>query len=166
MFMDAAADNAEPVTVEYQHALSGPQNEGIETWADASTLNAVVSQALEAHRTELGVKYEARTYRQNDEPGSCEACDPSRSLMIWAHGIWWAVPTSGHTTTKTSRSPGALATRSHGDKRHRTSVKFEGIYYKDGQQIEGKTNTVEIDHRVGWSRKIDNRLSGKSRHRR
>ena len=37
-------------------------------------------------------------------------------------------------------------------------MKFEGIYYKDGKQLEGKTNTVEIDHRVGWSRKIDNRL--------
>ena len=59
-----------------------------------------------------------------------------------------------------------LGHKRHGDKRHRTSVKFEGIYYKDGQQIEGKTNTVEIDHRVGWSRKIDNRLSGESRHRR
>ena len=47
--------------------------------------------------------------------------------------------------------------KKHGDKRHRTSVKFEGIYYKDGEQIEGKTNTVEIDHRVGWSRKLDNR---------
>ena len=51
-----------------------------------------------------------------------------------------------------------LGHKKHGDKRHRTSVKFEGIYYKDGKQIEGKTNTVEIDHRVGWSRKIDNRL--------
>ena len=47
--------------------------------------------------------------------------------------------------------------KKHGDKRHRTSVKFEGIYYKDGKQIEGKTNTVEIDHRIGWSRKLDNR---------
>ena len=27
----------------------------------------------------------------------------------------------------------------------------------DGEQIEGATVTVEIDHRVGWSRKIDNR---------
>ena len=45
----------------------------------------------------------------------------------------------------------------HGDKRHRTSVKFEGINYRDGKQVEGKTSTVEIDHRVGWSRKLDNR---------
>ena len=45
-----------------------------------------------------------------------------------------------------------------GDKRHRTSAKCEGIFYGDGKQIEGKTTTVEINHRVGWSRKIDNRL--------
>ena len=51
-----------------------------------------------------------------------------------------------------------LGHKKHGDKRHRTSAKFEAIYYKDGKQIEGKTNTVEIDHRVGWSREIDNRL--------
>ena len=44
-----------------------------------------------------------------------------------------------------------------GDKRHRTRVQYEGIYYKDGEQIEGKTNTVEIDHRMGWTRQIDNR---------
>ena len=47
--------------------------------------------------------------------------------------------------------------KNHGDKRHRTSVKFEGITYKDGEKIEGKTTSVEIDHRMGWSRKIDNR---------
>ena len=50
-----------------------------------------------------------------------------------------------------------LGHKVHGDKRHRSSVKFEGIYYKDGKQIEGDTTTVEIDHRLGWSRKIDNR---------
>ena len=49
-----------------------------------------------------------------------------------------------------------LGHKVHGDKRHRTSIQYEGIYYADGKQIEGKTTTVEIDHRVGWSRKIDN----------
>ena len=50
-----------------------------------------------------------------------------------------------------------LGHKRHGDKRHRTSVKFEAIYYKDGEQVEGETTTVEIDHRLGWSRKLDNR---------
>ena len=50
-----------------------------------------------------------------------------------------------------------LGHKRHGDKRHRSSVKFEGIYYKDGKQIEGKTTEIEIDHRLGWSRRIDNR---------
>ena len=45
-----------------------------------------------------------------------------------------------------------------GDKRHRSSAKCEGIYYGDGEQIEGPTTSVEIDHRVGWVRRIDNRL--------
>ena len=44
------------------------------------------------------------------------------------------------------------------DKRHRTRALFEGIYYADGKKHEGETATVEIDHRVGWSRRIDNRL--------
>lgn len=50
-----------------------------------------------------------------------------------------------------------LARKKHGDKRMRTTVKFEGIHYKDGEQTEGPTYTVEIDHRLGWSRKLDNR---------
>ena len=50
-----------------------------------------------------------------------------------------------------------LGHKRHGDKRHRTSVKFGGIHYADGEQTEGKTTTVEIDHRIGWSRKLDNR---------
>ena len=50
-----------------------------------------------------------------------------------------------------------LGHKKHGDKRHRTSVNFEAITYKDGKQEEGKTTAIEIDHRVGWSRKLDNR---------
>ena len=50
-----------------------------------------------------------------------------------------------------------LGHKKHGDKRHRSAVTYEGIYYKDGKQEEGKTTTVEIDHRLGWSRKLDNR---------
>ena len=50
-----------------------------------------------------------------------------------------------------------LARKKHGDKRHRSTVTFKGIYYKDGKQIEGKTTTTEINHRIGWSRKLDNR---------
>ena len=51
-----------------------------------------------------------------------------------------------------------LGHKRHGDKRHRTSVTFKGIHYRDGKQDEGKTRTVQIDRRVGWSRKHDNRL--------
>ena len=50
-----------------------------------------------------------------------------------------------------------LARKKHGDKRMRSTLKYEGIHYADGEQIEGKTTTVEIDHRIGWSRKLDNR---------
>ena len=50
-----------------------------------------------------------------------------------------------------------LGHKKHGDKRHRSTVRFEGIHYADGRSIEGPTTTVEIDHRVGWVRKIDNR---------
>ena len=50
-----------------------------------------------------------------------------------------------------------LGRKKHGDKRMRTTLKYEGIHYADGEQIEGKTTTVEIDHRIGWSRKLDNR---------
>ena len=50
-----------------------------------------------------------------------------------------------------------LGHKRHGDKRHRTSVKFEGVNYADGDKMSGVTTTVEIDHRVGWSRRIDNR---------
>ena len=50
-----------------------------------------------------------------------------------------------------------LGHKRHGDKRHRTSAKYEAIYYGDGEIIEGPTTTVEIDHRIGWSRKLDNR---------
>ena len=50
-----------------------------------------------------------------------------------------------------------LARKKHGDKRHRTTMKYEGVYYGDGEIIEGPTTTVEIDHRIGWSRKLDNR---------
>ena len=50
-----------------------------------------------------------------------------------------------------------LGHKTHGDKRHRTSVKFEAINYRDGEKIEGETRVAEIDHRIGWSRKLDNR---------
>ena len=44
------------------------------------------------------------------------------------------------------------------EKRQRTTLKQEGIYYKDGEKIQGKTTIIPIDQRVGWSRKHDNRL--------
>lgn len=50
-----------------------------------------------------------------------------------------------------------LGRKKHGDKRMRSTLRYEGIYYNDGKQIEGKTTTIEIDHRVGWSRRLDNR---------
>ena len=60
------------------------------------------------------------------------------------------------------RPAGTPAFRHLGDKRppdtRTDQLRFEGIYYRDGEQTEGKTTTVEIDHRVGWSRKIDNRV--------
>ena len=52
-----------------------------------------------------------------------------------------------------------LGHKKHGDKRHRTTVRFEGIHYRDGDKIEGKTHEIETDRRIGWSRKHDNRLA-------
>lgn len=48
--------------------------------------------------------------------------------------------------------------KKHGDKRHRTSVTFTGIVYRDGEKTEGETRSVEVNRRIGWSRKHDNRL--------
>ena len=48
--------------------------------------------------------------------------------------------------------------KKHGDKRHRTSVQFTGIVYRDGEREEGATRSIEVDRRIGWSRKHDNRL--------
>ena len=50
-----------------------------------------------------------------------------------------------------------LGHKRHGDKRHRTSAKFEAITITAGEKLEGKTTTIEIDHHIGWSRRIDNR---------
>ena len=43
MFMDAASTNAEPVTVEYEHALAGPQKKVLRA-GQRLTLNAVVAR--------------------------------------------------------------------------------------------------------------------------
>ena len=50
-----------------------------------------------------------------------------------------------------------LGHKDGGDKRHRTSVKYEAVHYPEGEKIEGPTTIVPIDHRVGWSRRLDNR---------
>ena len=50
-----------------------------------------------------------------------------------------------------------LGHKKHGDKRHRTSVKYEAVHYADGEQIEGETTSIQIERRLGWSRRIDNR---------
>ena len=46
----------------------------------------------------------------------------------------------------------------HGDKRHRTTVTYEGIYYADGERTEGKTYQRVEDRYSAWSVKHDNRL--------
>ena len=51
-----------------------------------------------------------------------------------------------------------LGYKHHGDKRHRSGVRFEGITYRDGDKREGKTRSIEVDRRVVWSVKHDNRL--------
>ena len=48
--------------------------------------------------------------------------------------------------------------KKHGDKRHRTHATFTGIVYRDGKKTEGETRSIEVDRRIGWSRKHDNRL--------
>ena len=47
------------------------------------------------------------------------------------------------------------ASQHHG--RFRTRVEFHAITYTDGKMTEGETKTFELDHRVGWSRRHDNR---------
>ena len=46
----------------------------------------------------------------------------------------------------------------HGDKRRHTTATLDGTFIRDGELIEGKVQTIERDHRVGWTRKHDNRL--------
>ena len=57
-----------------------------------------------------------------------------------------------------------LGYKKHGDKRHRTAAKFEGIHYADGEQIEGDTTTVEIDHRIGMVAQARQPQGGEPRH--
>ena len=52
-----------------------------------------------------------------------------------------------------------LGYKDHGDKRHRSSVKLQGINYRDGEKITGPTREIEVGRRVVWSRKHDNRLA-------
>ena len=50
------------------------------------------------------------------------------------------------------------ASHYHHHGRFRTRVEFQGITYVDGEKTEGLTRLVEMDHRVGWTRRHDNRL--------
>ena len=45
----------------------------------------------------------------------------------------------------------------HGDKRHRTTVKYSGIAYTDGEKVEGKTYQRVEDRYSAWQVKHDNR---------
>ena len=51
-----------------------------------------------------------------------------------------------------------LGHKRHGDKRHRSSVTYQGIHYRDGERTEGKTYQIVISRKIAWSRKHDNRL--------
>ena len=46
----------------------------------------------------------------------------------------------------------------HGDKRHRTTVAYQGITYADGERREGKAYQRVEDSYSAWSVKHDNRL--------
>ena len=48
--------------------------------------------------------------------------------------------------------------KKHGDKRHRTTVEYQGINYTDGEKTEGKTYERVEDRYSAWSVKHDNRL--------
>ena len=52
-----------------------------------------------------------------------------------------------------------LGHKNHGDKRHRTHVRYEGISYLDGEKNPGPTRQIVTNERVVWSRKQDNRLA-------
>ena len=45
-----------------------------------------------------------------------------------------------------------------GDKRHRSRIRYVGINYPGGGSFDGKTRSIEVDRRVVWSVKHDNRL--------
>ena len=51
-----------------------------------------------------------------------------------------------------------LGRKHHGDKRHRTTVTYEGILYTDGATKEGKTYQRIVDRYSAWSARHDNRL--------
>ena len=57
-----------------------------------------------------------------------------------------------------------LGHKHHGDKRHRTTLQFEGIHYQDGDTDEGRTQELVIDRRLAWSVKHDNRLAQNREH--
>ena len=51
----------------------------------------------------------------------------------------------------------------HHKKGHRSTVEYQGIHYRDGEMIEGKTRKIEVDRQVDWSVKHDNRLTQNER---
>ena len=46
----------------------------------------------------------------------------------------------------------------HHKKGHRSSVEYQGIHYRDGDLTKGPTRSIEVDRRMVWSVKHDNRL--------
>ena len=52
-----------------------------------------------------------------------------------------------------------LGHKNHGDKRHRSAVVFQGITYRDGVKDTGRTRKIEVNRRILWTVKHDNRLA-------
>ena len=52
-----------------------------------------------------------------------------------------------------------LGHKKHGDKRHRTTARYEGIHYRDGDRVAGPTRQIVTNKKIAWSRKHDNRLA-------
>ena len=51
-----------------------------------------------------------------------------------------------------------LGYKKHGDKRHRSSVRYQGVTYLDGGTHEAPSREIITDRKIAWVKKHDNRL--------
>ena len=78
-------------------------------------------------------------------------------LIVDLGGRYLVKPYLGKYSDEEKTARWGFGYKKHGDKRHRTTVEYQGINYIDGEKHEGKTQQRVEDRYVAWSRKHDNR---------